>query len=126
MTGERPQRGQLRRPRVPEECPQEVSDLLFECVREDPAARPTAGQLVQRLGEHLRQHSSSPAEQAARAPVRNAAAITVPGAAWASPFAAQAETPFVPASVRKSVDFLRRSVSSRRGFLEGKSSLTEA
>jgi serine/threonine protein kinase len=33
ITGERPQRGNLRAPRVPEECPQDVADLLAACLR---------------------------------------------------------------------------------------------
>ncbi|PRW57729.1 Serine threonine- kinase CTR1 [Chlorella sorokiniana] len=49
VTGERPQRGQLRLPRVPEECPQAASDLLLQCLHQDPAQRPTALELMQRL-----------------------------------------------------------------------------
>jgi serine/threonine protein kinase len=41
ITGERPQRGSLRAPRVPEECPQEVADLMMECLSLDPSHRPT-------------------------------------------------------------------------------------
>lgn len=33
VTGEHPQRGAMRAPRVPEECPQSVADLILECMR---------------------------------------------------------------------------------------------
>ena len=49
MTGEAPQRGSMRLPRVPEECPQAAADLMLECLSPDPAERPTAQQLLQRL-----------------------------------------------------------------------------
>ncbi|KAL4452702.1 hypothetical protein ABPG75_008364 [Micractinium tetrahymenae] len=49
ITGEKPTRGRLRAPRVPEECPQEVADLMMECMRLDPSQRPTAQQVMQRL-----------------------------------------------------------------------------
>lgn len=39
----------MRDPRVPEECPQEVTALMAACLQEDPAARPTARQLVELL-----------------------------------------------------------------------------
>ncbi|KAL4437815.1 hypothetical protein ABPG77_005727 [Micractinium sp. CCAP 211/92] len=48
-TGETPVRGQLRDPRVPEECPAETLDLVYRCLSPDPAARPTATQLVELL-----------------------------------------------------------------------------
>lgn len=41
-TQEVPRRGFLRRTRVPDECPQEIEDLITECVKDTPAARPTA------------------------------------------------------------------------------------
>lgn len=50
ITGERPLRGNLRLPRVPEECPREAADLTMRCLSQDPSARPTAAQLVQELG----------------------------------------------------------------------------
>ncbi|KAL4439258.1 hypothetical protein ABPG77_004160 [Micractinium sp. CCAP 211/92] len=49
LTGERPVRGHLRLARVPEECPQEVLDLMLRCLSTDPGARPTADQLVVQL-----------------------------------------------------------------------------
>ena len=49
LAGERPVRGHLRQPRVPEECSQEAADLMAECGLVDPAARPTAQQVMQRL-----------------------------------------------------------------------------
>ena len=36
-------------PRVPSECPQEVADLYHDCVRPNPADRPTAEKVVARL-----------------------------------------------------------------------------
>ncbi|KAI7845918.1 hypothetical protein COHA_000464 [Chlorella ohadii] len=51
ITGQRPQRGQLRTPHVPNECCLETRALLMECLDTDPAVRPTAGQLVARLNE---------------------------------------------------------------------------
>lgn len=49
ITGEKPTRGRLRAPRVPQECPQEVADLMMECMRLEPGQRPTAQQVMQRL-----------------------------------------------------------------------------
>ncbi|KAL4855424.1 Mitogen-activated protein kinase kinase kinase 9 [Chlorella vulgaris] len=51
ITGERPLRGNLRMPRVPEECPQEIVNLMLECLSPHPAARPSAQQLMQRLSD---------------------------------------------------------------------------
>lgn len=53
VTGGRVQRGNLRPPRVPEESPQEIADLIDQCLSEDPQARPTAQQLLQALSAHL-------------------------------------------------------------------------
>ena len=36
-------------PRVPSECPQAVADLYHDCVRPNPAERPTAKEIVARL-----------------------------------------------------------------------------
>lgn len=49
--GERPVRGDLRLPRVPEECPQEAVDLMLECLQLDPTARPTISQVLHRLSD---------------------------------------------------------------------------
>ncbi|EFN57123.1 hypothetical protein CHLNCDRAFT_21563, partial [Chlorella variabilis] len=48
-TGEYPSRGSMREPRVPQECPQQVADLIQECLQEEAAARPTVRQVVERL-----------------------------------------------------------------------------
>ncbi|KAI7838770.1 hypothetical protein COHA_007387 [Chlorella ohadii] len=48
ITGERPQRGQLRMPRD-DECPEEVRALMLDCLQQQPAARPTALQVLSRL-----------------------------------------------------------------------------
>ncbi|PRW39194.1 serine threonine- kinase [Chlorella sorokiniana] len=50
-TGERPRRGDMRTPRVPEECPQEVVDLIGQCMSLDPQDRPSAQHLLARLEE---------------------------------------------------------------------------
>lgn len=49
ITGERPVRGHLRAPLVPDECPQEAADLMAECGAINPAERPTAQQCLRRL-----------------------------------------------------------------------------
>ncbi|KAI7836687.1 hypothetical protein COHA_009463 [Chlorella ohadii] len=67
VTGQRPARGQLRMPMVPDECPQEVCDLMLECLSDDPAKRPTAQQLVSRIGAMLDEAHQQQAEQAQRA-----------------------------------------------------------
>lgn len=40
----------MREP-LPEECPPEVAALMAACLQEEPAQRPTAAQLVERLRE---------------------------------------------------------------------------
>ncbi|PSC73546.1 Serine threonine-kinase CTR1 [Micractinium conductrix] len=50
VTGLRPQRGCIRSPLVPEECPQEVADLVDACLSQDPAERPTATEALRQLG----------------------------------------------------------------------------
>lgn len=49
ITGEKPVRGHLRSPRVPDECPQAVSDLMMQMLSLDPTARPSAQDVMQRL-----------------------------------------------------------------------------
>ena len=56
---ERPLRGHLRAPRVPDECPASVSALVDACIEaEAPALRPSAYEVFQRLkarcGKHCR------------------------------------------------------------------------
>lgn len=41
----------MRLPLVPDECPQEVADLIGRCMALDPAQRPTANQLMRELEE---------------------------------------------------------------------------
>lgn len=48
-TGEAPLRGQLRAVKVPEECPQEVEELMRRCWSTDPEKRPTAVEIVRIL-----------------------------------------------------------------------------
>ncbi|KAL4447629.1 hypothetical protein ABPG75_004848 [Micractinium tetrahymenae] len=56
-TGELPVRGQMRDPRIPEECPPELDAIISRCLAADPAARPSAKELVQLL-ERLPKRSS--------------------------------------------------------------------
>ncbi|KAL4421641.1 hypothetical protein ABPG75_010932 [Micractinium tetrahymenae] len=49
VTGERPMRGQLRIPQVPEECPQDICNLILQCLSLDPSQRPTAQQAMRQL-----------------------------------------------------------------------------
>lgn len=42
-------RGQLRDVRVPEECPQEVDQLIADCINSDVSQRPTSGEVAARL-----------------------------------------------------------------------------
>ena len=80
VTGERPQRGSLRAPLVPTECPQVVADLIHRCTLADPTARPTAAQLVHELGELAR--TPRPGGAAAAAAMQCARSTSVvPGAA---------------------------------------------
>eukprot|EP00887_Chlorella_sp_A99_P002361 scaffold10.g2361.t1 len=44
-----PVRGQLRDVHCPDECPQEVRDVILSCLATNPRKRPTAVQLAQRL-----------------------------------------------------------------------------
>lgn len=46
VTGEMPQRGARRMPRVPQECSAEVLRLIQACNQADPAARPSAAEVV--------------------------------------------------------------------------------
>lgn len=74
ITGERPLRGHLRLPRVPEECSQAACNLMMACLSLDPATRPTAGQLLQHLGR-LRRSSSAVADADTGAACDHAAAM---------------------------------------------------
>lgn len=49
VTGERPNRGKMRLPLVPDECPEEVAALILECLSEAPAERPSAAEILQRV-----------------------------------------------------------------------------
>lgn len=49
MTGLQPVRAHMPSPAVPADCPQEASDLMAECCSLDPAARPSAKEVMQRL-----------------------------------------------------------------------------
>ena len=43
------ERGDWRLPRTPDDCPAEVVDLIDACLNPNPAARPTAAQVLERL-----------------------------------------------------------------------------
>lgn len=49
VTGEIPVRGKLRDLDVPKECPEELKNLILECLEMQPARRPTAHELMKRL-----------------------------------------------------------------------------
>ncbi|KAL6767054.1 hypothetical protein ACKKBG_A38395 [Auxenochlorella protothecoides x Auxenochlorella symbiontica] len=49
VTGSVPIRNEMREVRVPEECPLDIAELIKACWRSDPAARPTASELLERL-----------------------------------------------------------------------------
>lgn len=70
VTGEVPTRGTMRDPKVPEECPREVLDLIDRCCSVDPAKRPSAKEIVQLL-EGMPAGTPSKAE-ARGAPLRSA------------------------------------------------------
>ncbi|KAK9804520.1 hypothetical protein WJX73_003899 [Symbiochloris irregularis] len=57
-TGERPRRGRTREPIVPDECPQEIADLIVECQAQEPEARPTAREVLQRIKFAAGRHGS--------------------------------------------------------------------
>lgn len=49
VTRETPVRGRLRPVLVPEECPAAISELIDDCLLDDPRRRPSPTQIVQRL-----------------------------------------------------------------------------
>ncbi|KAL3140780.1 protein kinase activity protein [Trebouxia sp. C0010 RCD-2024] len=49
-TGESPSGRQLRSVRVPEECPQDVADVIANCLDENPSSRPSARDIIDGLG----------------------------------------------------------------------------
>ncbi len=90
ITGERPQRGNMRAPRVPEECSQETWDLVLRCLKEDPEARPSATELMSALGENNRRHATQAGGSTSRECPERRAGVAVsapPPPANASPFA---------------------------------------
>lgn len=56
-----PVRGRLRQVR-PDECPPGVQQLLVECINADVAARPDAGQILERLQAIVRRPTAHAAE----------------------------------------------------------------
>ncbi|KAK9800309.1 hypothetical protein WJX73_010786 [Symbiochloris irregularis] len=49
VTGDLPVRGSIVAPSVPQQCPIEVADLISDCMKKDPASRPTPGEVYSRL-----------------------------------------------------------------------------
>lgn len=78
-------RGRMQQLKVPEECPQEVSDLFDQCVAEDPSARPTAKEVLVRLTQVSEAYS--PRAMAAAAAAEAAGANAVNGEAQKPPSA---------------------------------------
>ncbi|EFN59227.1 hypothetical protein CHLNCDRAFT_138200 [Chlorella variabilis] len=75
FTGEIPNRGSMRNPRVPEECPQAAVDLMDCCLSLNPSERPTAKQIVQLM-------ESMPAETPGEAEKRGATLRAASLAEW--------------------------------------------
>ncbi|KAL4431266.1 hypothetical protein ABPG75_006522 [Micractinium tetrahymenae] len=75
VTGEIPNRGTMRNPEVPAECPQEVLELIDRCTLADPKQRPTAKQIVQMLEKS---GEGTPQQAQARGAVLRTASL----AAW--------------------------------------------
>lgn len=75
VTGEIPNRGTMRNPEVPAECPQEVLELIDKCTLADPKQRPTAKQIVQLLEKS---GEGTPQQAQARGAVLRTASL----AAW--------------------------------------------
>ena len=51
-TQEIPVRGQMRPVSVPEECPQEIKDLMWLCTEADPNVRPDMRSIIAILQHH--------------------------------------------------------------------------
>jgi hypothetical protein len=51
VTGEQPVRGGRRDVRVPEECSQQVADIIDACLQTDPDMRPTASAVLEQLAQ---------------------------------------------------------------------------
>ena len=60
VTGERPQRGSMRPPAVPQECPAQVADLIQRCTTLDPDQRPTALEVMRELAALSRPSARAP------------------------------------------------------------------
>ncbi|BDA50936.1 probable serine/threonine-protein kinase DDB_G0267514 at C-terminar half [Coccomyxa sp. Obi] len=90
-TCERPQRGQLRDVRVPEEVPEEVAQLINECLSYDPKDRPSAKQIYDRL-----QATPGPAPVRLRASASEASSTGAGSSAPAGSAAAAATSAAAP------------------------------
>eukprot|EP00887_Chlorella_sp_A99_P007439 scaffold2.g7439.t1 len=86
VTGMTPVRGQLRDPVIPDECPGEVWDIICRCCDVNPAARPSAAELV----ELIYAASANPPPSARSPPVHS---VTEPGTALAARAAAAGAPP---------------------------------
>eukprot|EP00884_Botryococcus_braunii_P020082 jgi/Botrbrau1/6758/Bobra.0324s0042.2 len=53
VTGERPRRSCRRAPRVPEECSQDIAELIDRCCAQNSKDRPTAKDIMRFLGEFV-------------------------------------------------------------------------
>jgi len=96
VTGQIPTRGYMRDVDVPKECPEEIRQLIADCMESDPSKRPTAEELVRRIqacplgrpdeGEASEQCPGSSTEAAAKA--QSQAAVAAAAAAEAATAAA--------------------------------------
>lgn len=58
-TNERPERGMLRPPRIPQECPEEVGRLIDACLSEEPRSRPTMVEVIEVLSGMQRRYEAA-------------------------------------------------------------------
>ncbi len=49
VSHEQPARGRMRNLKVPQECPEEINDLINSCLAEDPTDRPSAREAYDKL-----------------------------------------------------------------------------
>ncbi|KAK9805402.1 hypothetical protein WJX73_001387 [Symbiochloris irregularis] len=51
ITGLRPLRGQYKNPRVPEQCPEAIREMVVQCMQPEPDKRPTAKEIISTIQE---------------------------------------------------------------------------
>lgn len=58
-TNERPERGMLRPPKMPQECPEEIGQLIDACLNEEPRARPSMLEVIEVLSGMQRRYDEA-------------------------------------------------------------------